>query len=130
MARILLVEDDKNVSLLYETELQAEGHDVVVVRDADAAIAAAGRQRPDLVIVDIRLEKQTDGIELMSKLLSDDVGLPVIINTGYSQYKDSFMAWAAEAYILKSADVGPLKQAVSDVLHKAARPGADLAPGA
>ncbi len=118
MARILLVEDEKNVSLLYQTELEAEGYEVVVAYEGAAAIRAARECRPDAVIVDIRLDNQMDGIELLSRLLAENKSLPVIINTGYSQYRDNFMTWGAEAYVLKSVDLGPLKKAVADAVRK------------
>jgi len=135
MAKILLVEDEKNVSLLYQTELEAEGYEVLVAYDGVTAVEAAREHKPDLVIVDIRLDNQMDGIELLSRLLAEDKTLPVIINTGYSQYRDNFMTWGAEAYVLKSADLGPLKQAIADALARVAvqQPVPDysvgLAPG-
>jgi DNA-binding response OmpR family regulator len=119
MAKILLVEDERNVSLLYQTELEAEGYEVLVAYEGVAAIKAAKEHKPDLVIVDIRLDNQMDGIELLSRLLAEDKTLPVIINTGYSQYRDNFMTWGAEAYVLKSADLGPLKQAIAEALARA-----------
>jgi DNA-binding response OmpR family regulator len=118
MAKILLAEDEKNVSLLYQTELEAEGHEVLVAYDGIAAIEAARENRPDLVIVDIRLDNQMDGLELLSRLLAENKALPVIINTGYSQYRDNFMTWGAEAYVLKSADLGPLKKAIANALQR------------
>ena len=54
----------------------------------------------------------------MSRMLSYDQSIPVIINTGYSQFRDNFMTWAAEAYVVKSGDLGPLKRAIANVLAK------------
>jgi DNA-binding NarL/FixJ family response regulator len=61
-----------------------------------------------------------DGIESMSKILSHDRNIPVVINTGYSEYQDNFMSWAADAYVLKSADLDPLMEAVEDALRRRA----------
>ncbi len=74
--------------------------------------------RPDLVIMDINLPEKMDGIESMSKILGANKDIPVIINTGYSEYKDNFMSWAADAYVLKSSDLTPLKEAISQALGK------------
>lgn len=115
-ARILLVEDDENVSLLYRQALEDEGYDVVCVGDGKSAVDEAREKKPDLVIMDINLPRKMDGLESMSHILSEDKDIPVIINTGYSEYKDNFMSWAAEAYVLKSADLTPLLDAVRDVL--------------
>ncbi|MFP4026582.1 MAG: response regulator [Candidatus Brocadiia bacterium] len=117
MAKLLLVEDEENLSLLYQVELGAEGHEVVVAQDGKTAIELARSESPDLVIMDINLPEKMDGIESMSRILSEDKSIPVIINTGYSQYKENFMTWAAEAYVVKSGDLDPLKKAIKNVLE-------------
>jgi DNA-binding response OmpR family regulator len=117
MAKILLVEDETALCLLYQTELGAEGHEVVVAQDGKTAVEMAARAKPDLVIMDISLPEKMDGIESMSRILSQDKSIPVIINTGYSQYRDNFMSWAAEAYVVKSADLRPLKKAINKALR-------------
>jgi hypothetical protein len=43
-------------------------------------------------------------------------GLKVILNTAYSQYQESFMSWAADAYVIKSADLTELKSKVKELL--------------
>ena len=131
MASILLVEDEENLCLLYQTELEADGHTVAIARDGKTAIKMAAENRPDLVIMDINLPARMDGIESMSRILSQDKSVPVIINTGYSQFRDNFMTWAAEAYVVKSGDLSPLKRAIAEVLRKKQEhPGpADDAPG-
>ena len=118
MAKILLVEDEKALCMLYQSELGAEGHEVIVAHDGKTAVEMVAQARPDLVIMDISLPEKMDGIESMSRILSRDKSIPVIINTGYSQYRDNFMSWAAEAYVVKSADLTPLKKAVREALGK------------
>ncbi|MFO7955533.1 MAG: response regulator [Candidatus Brocadiia bacterium] len=118
MTRILLVEDEANVRLLYRQELESEGYEVICAADGKSAIEMAGKHQPDLVIMDINLPENMDGIEAMSKIMGENKDIPVIINTGYSEYQDNFMSWAAEAYVLKSADMTPLKNAIEDVLGK------------
>jgi CheY-like chemotaxis protein len=81
-------------------------------------VRLAREEQPDCVVMDINLPQKMDGIESMSKILRDNRNVPVIINTGYSEYQDHFMCWAAEAYVLKSADTRPLLDAVEKVLQK------------
>jgi DNA-binding response OmpR family regulator len=57
-----------------------------------------------------------DGIEAMGKILSKNKEIPIIINTAYSNYKDSFMSWAADAYIVKTSDLSELKDKIKEVL--------------
>jgi CheY-like chemotaxis protein len=118
MAKILLVEDEKNVALLYVQALEDEGHCVVCAEDGRSAVEMAQSEQPDLVIMDINLPEKMDGLESMSRILGDNRRIPVIINTGYSEYKDNFMSWAAEAYVLKSADLSPLMKAVKSALGR------------
>jgi hypothetical protein len=41
-----------------------------------------------------------------------DPSLPVIIHTAYPAYADNFLAWAAEAYVVKTSDLRPLLEAI------------------
>ncbi|MHC4480108.1 MAG: response regulator [Planctomycetota bacterium] len=120
MARILLVEDEESVCQLYQMELEERGHEVICASDGRTAVRLAQELDPDIVIMDINLPEKMDGLESMSRILSNDRNVPVILNTGYSEYQDNFMSWAADAYILKSADVTPLMQAVEEALQKRA----------
>jgi CheY-like chemotaxis protein len=119
MTTVLVVEDDKNQRLLYEQELKLEGYEVVTASDGKDALGKIQEQLPDLIIMDINMPKM-DGIETMGKILGKNRDIPVIINTAYSNYKDNFMSWAADAYIVKSSDLSELKNTVKEVLAKKA----------
>ena len=56
-------------------------------------------------------------IEALGKMLSGDARIPVVLNTAYGIYKDNFMSWAADAYVVKSADMAELK-ATSSILRR------------
>ena len=120
MITVLVVEDDKNQRLLYEQELKLEGYEVVTASDGKDALEKIQEQLPDLIIMDINMPKM-DGIETMGKILGKNREIPVIINTAYSNYKDNFMSWAADAYIVKSSDLSELKNTVKEVLAKKAK---------
>ena len=57
-----------------------------------------------------------DGLETMGRMLSQDNRLPVILNTAYSSYKESFLSWSADAYVVKSSDLTELKTKIREVL--------------
>ena len=65
--------------------------------------------------MDIRLPGM-DGLEAMSRVLDRNPRLPIILNSAYSSYKDSFMSWSADAYVVKSADTGELRARVRELL--------------
>ncbi len=56
----------------------------------------------------------------MDMILSKHKGIPIIINTAYSIYKDNFMSWVADAYIVKSSDLTELKNKIKELLTKEA----------
>ena len=117
MTTILLVEDDENQRLLYEQELMHEGYEVVTASNGKEALEKVQKKLPDIVIMDINMPKM-DGIEAMGRILGKNKEIPVIINTAYSNYKDSFMSWAADAYIVKTSDLSELKEKIKEVLAK------------
>ena len=117
MTTILLVEDDKNQRLLYEQELRHESYEVVTASNGKEALEKVQEKLPDIVIMDINMPKM-DGIEAMGRILGKNKEIPVIINTAYSNYKDSFMSWAADAYIVKTSDLSELKEKIKEVLAK------------
>jgi CheY-like chemotaxis protein len=67
------------------------------------------------VVLDIRMPG-IDGLETMARLLSRENTLPVILNTAYSAYRESFLSWSADAYVIKSSDLTELKTKIREVL--------------
>lgn len=120
MSTVLVVDDDRNLQLLLREELGDEGYQVRQAFNAREALAMVREQTPDLVVLDIGLPGM-DGIELLGKLLSVlsvNRQLPVVLYTGYSSYEDSFMTWAADAYVLKQCDLTQLKNTLSSLLRR------------
>lgn len=115
MAKVLVVDDDKNLRLLYEQELADEGHQVSLADSGPEALDYLKNNRPDLIVLDISMPGM-DGIEALGKILAKDKTMPVILNTAYSTYKDNFMTWSADAYVVKSGDLTELKIKIKEVL--------------
>ena len=115
MTTILLVEDNKNQRLLYEQELRFEGYGIVTAADGKDALNKVQEQPIDLVVMDI-YRPGMDGLETMGRILSKNLGIPIVINTAYSRYKDNYMSWIADAYIVKSSDLTELKNKIKKLL--------------
>lgn len=115
MAKILVVEDDAHQRELYRQELEEEGYEVLVAADGREAVKLAAEKEPDLVILDINMPGM-DGIEALGRMLSQNNTLPVIIHTAYTHYKDNFMTWTAEYYVIKSSDTEELREKIKEVL--------------
>jgi DNA-binding response OmpR family regulator len=113
--KILLVEDEKALCLLYEEELSREGYEITAVTDAEAALAALGKTDFDLIVTDIRMPGK-NGIELITQIMGLRKDIPIIINSAYQSYKEDFMTWAADAYVVKSASLDELKAKIKQLL--------------
>src|SRR5688572_31833034 len=97
-AKVLVVDDEENLCLLYREELESEGYRVKTAQDATVAMKILEEDPPDVVVMDIRMPRM-DGIEAMGKMLNRRQNLPVILNSAYSSYKDDFRSWPASAYV-------------------------------
>ncbi|MCH7761153.1 response regulator [candidate division TA06 bacterium] len=86
MKKILIVEDDAHTSLLYQ-ELLAGGYQVFVATDGLAALRRIRDEKPDLVILDIKMPGM-NGIEILEKSKKYNQNLPFIICTGARLLKD------------------------------------------
>jgi len=115
--KLLIVDDEVNQGLLYEQELTDEGYDVKVANSGEDALAMVKENTFDLVVLDIGMPDM-DGLETLGRMLSMDNKLPVILNTAYPSYKDNFMSWAADAYVVKSSDLTELKAKILESLEK------------
>ncbi|TDJ51181.1 MAG: response regulator [Nitrospina sp.] len=115
MTKILVIDDEANIRLLYKEELQDEGYEVALAANAEEALKAIETAEPDLITLDIKMPGM-NGIELLRKLKEDKKDIPVIICSAYGAYKQDFQVWASEAYVVKSADLQELKTTIKEVL--------------
>jgi CheY-like chemotaxis protein len=115
--KILIVDNEENIRFLYEQELMEEGYQTLLACDGKECLEKVETELPDLIILDIRMPKM-DGLEAIGKIIELRKNIPIIINTAYSTYKDDFMSWAADAYVVKSHDLESLKSTIKEILEK------------
>jgi PAS domain S-box-containing protein len=83
-SRILVVEDDAIIAMEIAERLKRMGYEVIgTIATGEEAVAAASRDRPDLVLMDIRLRGPMDGTEAAGRITSR-MDVPVIYITAYS----------------------------------------------
>ena len=117
MAKLLVVDDESNIRLLYSQELSDEGHQVVTAASATEAVEKLAAGDYDLVVLDIKLKNES-GLDLLQKIVKERHDMPVILSTAFSCYKDDFSAWLADGYVVKSSDPQELKDEINRVLAK------------
>ena len=108
-AKILLVDDDKNLLELIHMRLEASGYDVVSVDHEKRAKEIAGREVFDIAVVDLQLVKQ-DGLQLMEELHNIQPEMPVIILTAHGSIESAVEAMkrGAFTYLTKPFDAREL----------------------
>lgn len=120
MSRILVVDDEANICVLYSEELAEEGYEVVTASTTAEAVERLQEGHFDLAVLDIKLKNES-GIDLLQKLVKERHDMPVILCSAFSCYKDDFSAWLADGYVIKSGDLTELKQEIGRVLAKKAQ---------
>ncbi len=115
MKKILLVDDEEGIHLLYREELEDEGYEVHSAFNGEEALEKFKAVSPDLVILDINMPGM-NGIEVLRQLKEISPALPVILSSAYHEYKQDLGSWASDEYIVKSADLEDLKAAVKRYL--------------
>lgn len=119
MARILVVEDNPANLKLVSLLLHNAGHSVLCAVDAEAGLALARSEAPDLILMDIQLPGM-DGLAATALLKHDDAtaGIPVIALTAMAMKADREKARAAgcDGYISKPLRYRELYAAIDALL--------------
>jgi len=116
MKKILIVDDEEVIRILYAEELEEEGYDVVTAGSGHGLIEIIGREKPELVVLDIKMAEH-DGLDLLQDIRKDFYNIPVVLCSAYSSFKGDLKSIAADYYVVKSADLSELKQKIRMALE-------------
>jgi DNA-binding response OmpR family regulator len=119
MARILVVEDESNLAQGLLFNLKAEGHDVSVEGDGDAALETLRREAFDAVVLDVMLPGK-DGFEVATALRAEGNFVPVLMLTARGRSEDVVKGFAAGAddYLPKPFDLSVLLARLNAILRR------------
>jgi len=121
MPRILIAEDEKDIRELIAFTLRFAGFDVLLVTNGVEAVEVAEAERPDLVILDVRMPRMS-GYEACRRLKENPqtASLPVVFLSAKGQDSEiqQGLESGAEEYILKPFAPDELIQQVRDILNR------------
>jgi len=114
--RILVVDDEENIRLLYKVEFEEMGYEVETAEDGQRCVELLKRaERFDLIILDIKMSPM-NGLDAIKEIVNMRKDTKIVFSSAYEKYKDDFNTWAADAYVIKSADLTELKDTVRNLL--------------
>jgi two-component system response regulator ChvI len=118
MARIALVDDDRNILTSVSMVLEAEGYDVQTYNDGAAALSALSDEEPDLAVFDIKMPRM-DGMELLRRLRQKS-DLPVIFLTSKDDEIDEVLGlrMGADDYMRKPFSQRLLVERIRAILRR------------
>ena len=108
MNKILIVDDDETIRMLYADELEEEGYDVFTIGDCDEVMAVIGEKRPDLIVMETILSEH-NSLDLLQNIRNEHHELPVILCTAYPAFKYDPKPVAADFHVVKSSSLKELK---------------------
>lgn len=124
MAKILVVEDERMIAEDLLANLEDMGHQGTgIAADYNSAITSIRKLPPDLVLLDIRLQGERDGIELAQELV-DRFRLPVIYLSSNSDSHTLQRAFqtSPQAFLTKPFNKNDLAVAIELAVHNSGRP--------
>ena len=102
--RILVIEDEPDIGLVFEMVLRRRGHDMIEARSAADGIAGVTREQPDLILLDIMLPDR-HGLDVLGDLKAKDEtkAIPVVIVSAKAEPVDQErgLMLGAAAYVTK-----------------------------
>jgi DNA-binding response OmpR family regulator len=117
--KILVVEDDADVSLGYQILLKAHSYDTVLAADSSAAVSEAHKHQPDLIILDLGLPAG-DGFVVLDRLRANTYlsVIPVIVVSGRDLRgnKDRALEAGAKAFVQKPWNDTELLGLIAEVI--------------
>ena len=113
MAKIMVVDDEMEICKVLQSFLQSRGYDAIYATSGEEALALAKEQRPDLVLLDIRMPGM-DGVQLLRLLKEVDPEIKVIMVTGVmdEEVGKDLLRHGASDYITKPIDFRYLETSV------------------
>jgi two-component system, OmpR family, response regulator MprA len=118
---VLLAEDDRAIRHALERALSLEGYRVIAVPDGIEALAAAHRERPDVIVLDVMMPR-LDGLQVCRVLRAEGDRTPILMLTARVETADRIegLDAGADDYVAKPFDVDEVFARLRALLRRAA----------
>ncbi len=120
MAKILAVDDERNIARLVQVNLERQGHQVTVAYDGEEALQKVAQEKFDLIVCDVMMPRK-DGFQVLNELKANPAtaDIPVIMLTAKAQDADVFRGWSSgvDCYLTKPFNPQELVNFVQRVLE-------------
>jgi two-component system nitrogen regulation response regulator GlnG len=116
MRKILIVDDERNIHYSFRRALEGE-YEIQSAYDGDEALECLERERPDVMLLDVRMPKR-GGISTLEHVRDRYPQLPVVVMTAFGTAEMAIRATslAAREYLLKPVDVPSLRKLLAEIL--------------
>jgi two-component system, response regulator, stage 0 sporulation protein F len=113
--KILVVDDEEHIRLLFKEELEEEGYAVELAANGLEALDKVKGASYSLVVLDIKMPGM-DGIQTLNEIKKLNRDQHVILCSAYGEFKQDFASWVSDAYVVKSANMQELKETIKKIL--------------
>ncbi|MDD4195028.1 MAG: response regulator [Syntrophorhabdaceae bacterium] len=113
--KVLVVDDEENIRLLFKEELEEEGYEVDTASNGLEALEKVKTASFDVIVLDIKMPVM-DGIQALNAIKNMNKDQPVILCSAYGEFKQDLSSWVSDGYVVKSADTRELKETIKEIL--------------
>ena len=117
--KILIVEDQKIIALDLKSSLKKRGYDIIGISgNGEDALKLTEERRPDLILMDIMLEGEKDGIETAQEI-NKNRRIPIIYLTALTDVDTYLKAVRTEPhkYLMKPVEIESLERAIEEIFE-------------
>ncbi|OMF38485.1 hypothetical protein BK133_02425 [Paenibacillus sp. FSL H8-0548] len=115
---VMLIENDHNLSILLRDELQSSGFYVHLFTEGMKAMEAIEELNPDIVVIDLMLEPDVTGWDIIRKIKKSEllINKPIIISSAFEE-KEKAAQWGINTFLVKPYLPGRLSAAISHMMR-------------
>ncbi|GIW47729.1 MAG: two-component system response regulator [Deltaproteobacteria bacterium] len=117
MRKILIVDDEPNVRLVYKEVLSEKGYEVLEAESSRETFDILNREPIDLLVLDIKLRSES-GLDILQRVSKQFPQIPVVLCSAYISFQNDYTSWLADSYIVKSSDPEDLLKEIEKIIEK------------